>query len=300
MDKLRSLTDVQQASEIKSKFRFIDLFAGIGGLRVGFENIGGKCVFTSEWDRFAAETYRRNFSDDEDHVFAGDIRDFTANARTLDLIPEHDVLLAGFPCQPFSIAGVSKKNALGRPHGFTDTTQGTLFFDLAQIIRHHKPHAFLLENVKNLKSHDGGNTFRTIMHVLENELGYRLESRVLSAKHWVPQARERIFIVGFRDHDVQFSFDDILFPEDAGPTLGSILQTKVAEKYTLSAKLWEYLQNYRKKHEAKGNGFGFGLCGPEDVARTLSARNGQNQVARPLGNGDKRPIFALRLGKSVS
>ena len=259
-------------SETAHRFKFIDLFAGIGGLRVGFENIGGQCVFTSEWDKFAAETYRRNFPRDRGHIFAGDIREYTRSSEDLDRIPAHDVLLAGFPCQPFSIAGVSKKNALGRPHGFTDATQGTLFFDLAQIIQHHRPKAFLLENVKNLKSHDRGNTFSTIMNVLQRDLGYHVSTRVISAKPWVPQARERIFLAGFLDSGSGFSFDDVEVPDQTPPTLGDILLPQVDEKYTLSEKLWDYLQNYKRKHESKGNGFGFGLCGPDDVTRTLSAR----------------------------
>lgn len=272
LEMLRIIGQNKKRQMPDARFRFIDIFAGIGGLRVGFENIGGKCVFTSEWDRFAAETYRKNFREDPEHVFAGDIREFTESKEALARIPEHDVLLAGFPCQPFSIAGVSKKNALGRPHGFTDATQGTLFFDLAQIIQHHRPKAFLLENVKNLKGHDRGNTFSTIMSVLERDLGYRVVTRVLSASPWVPQARERIFIAGFLDHNSGFSFDDMVLPAEPAPRLGSILLDDVDEKYTLTPKLWNYLQNYKKKHQSKGNGFGFGLCGPDDVTRTLSAR----------------------------
>lgn len=272
LEMLGILANAHQKTQPDAKFRFVDLFAGIGGLRIGFENIGGKCVFTSEWDRFASDTYRRNFSEDPEHVFAGDIREYTESKEALDNIPPHDVLLAGFPCQPFSIAGVSKKNALGRPHGFTDVTQGTLFFDVAQIIQHHRPKAFLLENVKNLKSHDKGNTFSTIMRVLEDELGYRVTTKIVSAKPWVPQSRERIFIVGFLDHEVPFSFDDMVVPDDPAPTLKKILLQNVDDKYTLTPKLWDYLQGYKKKHAAKGNGFGFGLCGPNDVARTLSAR----------------------------
>ncbi len=272
LDKLRMIAGEQRRPDRPARFRFIDLFAGIGGLRVGFETIGGKCVFTSEWDKYAVETYRRNFPDDDDHVFAGDIREFTQDEAALSRIPAHDVLLAGFPCQPFSIAGVSKKNALGRPHGFLDATQGTLFFDVAQIIRFHRPRAFLLENVKNLQRHDKGRTFSTIMNVLEEDLGYRVETRVLSARPWVPQGRERIFIVGFRDHGTGFSFDDVAVPGGPAPVLGSILSPDVDAKYTLTPKLWSYLQDYRRKHEARGNGFGFGLFGPGDVARTLSAR----------------------------
>lgn len=248
-------------------FRFIDLFAGIGGLRIGFQGIGGHCVFTSEWDKHAQETYRHNFRDN--HLPYGDVREFSENP---DLVPEHDVLLAGFPCQPFSIAGVSKKNALGRPHGFLCDTQGTLFFDTAQIIAHHRPAAFLLENVKNLESHDQGRTFATIMNVLRNELGYHVQTRVISSEHWVPQRRERVFIVGFRE-PTDFDLKGLELPI-GGPKLGSILQPhdEVDSKYTLTERLWEYLQAYKAKHAAKGNGFGFSLFGPDDVARTLSAR----------------------------
>ena len=290
LEMLRIIGENKKREVPDARFRFIDLFAGIGGLRVGFENIGGKCVFTSEWDRFAAETYRKNFREDPEHIFAGDIKDFTKSPDTLSQIPAHDVLLAGFPCQPFSIAGVSKKNALGRPHGFTDATQGTLFFDLAQIIQHHRPQAFLLENVKNLKSHDRGNTFSTIMNVLQRDLGYRVETRVISASPWVPQARERIFIAGFLDHSVDFSFDDVTFPAGPHPKLGSILLDEVEEKYTLTPKLWRYLRDYKEKHQSKGNGFGFGLCGPDDVTRTLSARyyKDGSEILVSQGRG-KRP-----------
>lgn len=290
LEKLEMLAESHCKPESPARFRFIDLFAGIGGLRVGFENIGGKCVFTSEWDKYASETYRRNFPADAGHVFAGDIREYTKDETALATIPAHDVLLAGFPCQPFSIAGVSKKNALGRPHGFLDATQGTLFFDVARIIQHHQPKAFLLENVKNLQRHDRGRTFETIMNVLVNELGYKVETRILSAKPWVPQGRERIFIVGFRDHGAGFSFDDVVIPDSKAPTLGSILEPTVDPKYTLTPRLWEYLQGYKKKHEAKGNGFGFGLFGPNDVTRTLSARyyKDGSEILVDQGKG-KRP-----------
>ena len=265
LDVLRTELDRRAETDASAHFRFIDLFAGIGGLRIGFESIGGKCVLTSEWDRFAQETYRKNFLDGPDHVLAGDIREVTRSPETLDQIPEHDVLLAGFPCQPFSIAGVSKKNALGRPHGFLCDTQGTLFFDLAQIIRHHRPKAFLLENVKNLERHDGGRTFATIQQVLREELGYEtVTHRVISSEPWVPQRRERVFIVGFRD-DCRFSFDDVVIPDTPHPTLGSVLETEVPEKYTLTPKLWDYLQRYKEKHAAKGNGFGCSVFGPGDV-----------------------------------
>ena len=250
-------------------FTFIDLFAGIGGIRRPFENLGGKCLFTSEWDRFSRETYAANFTNGPEHISVGDIRPYAAQP---DKIPPHDVLLAGFPCQPFSIAGVSKKNSLGRPHGFLCDTQGTLFHDLAKIIKHHKPRAFLLENVKNLERHDGGNTFRTIRNVLENELKYDIDFKVISSAHWVPQKRERIFIVGFKKHNLGFNFDNLKLPEGNGPKLGSILSDKVDPKYTLTPKLWKYLQDYKAKHRKAGNGFGFSLFGKNDVTRTLSAR----------------------------
>ena len=277
-----------QESNRGSAFRFIDLFAGIGGCRLAFERAGGECVFTSEWNKYAELTYRTNFPDDEgsEHVFAGDI----TQVEVAD-IPDHDVLVAGFPCQPFSIAGVSKKNALGRPHGFMDPTQGTLFFDVARIIEKRRPRAFLLENVRNLKSHDGGNTFRIIRQRLEDELGYEFHYNVLDARALVPQGRQRIFMVGF-DKDVYdnssgFDFADldlrghfptmesVLHPDDgSGPEEAPFTDRwgVASEKYTLSPKLWLYLQNYKLKHRSAGNGFGFGLVSRNEVARTLSAR----------------------------
>lgn len=257
----------------KPAFRFVDLFAGIGGFRLGFEAIGGKCVFTSEWDRFSRKTYLRNFPDGDDHVFAGDIKPYGDDPSQ---VPEHDVLLAGFPCQPFSLAGVSKKNSLGRKHGFDDEKQGNLFFYLANIIKHHKPEVFLLENVKNLRSHDKGRTFEVIRRILEEELGYTISFETISSAPFVPQKRERIFIAGFRK-DAGFSFDGFMktLPERSEwPTLDAIMQShnEIDSKYTLTPNLWKYLQAYRKKHEAAGNGFGFTVHGPDDVARTLSAR----------------------------
>lgn len=284
-----------------SDFTFIDLFAGIGGLRLGFEAIGGKCVFTSEWDHFCQATYRANFGADE--PIAGDITEIPATA-----IPPHDALLAGFPCQPFSIAGVSKKNALNQPHGFRCESQGTLFFDVARIIAHHRPPFFLLENVKNLLNHDRGRTFRVIRDTLESDLGYHLHARVINARSWVPQHRERIFLAGFRD-ETTFSFDDMAIPDPAeGPQLSTILhpedgsesaedgytegqRAKVASRYTLSQHLWAYLQAYAEKHRRKGNGFGFGLVGPNDVARTLSARyykDGSEILVRQRGTRPRR------------
>ena len=267
---------------ISRKFSFIDLFAGIGGLRRAFDSLGGECVFTSEWNRFAQKTYMANYQCS--HEIAGDITKINEED-----IPDHDILLAGFPCQPFSIAGVSKKKSLNKPHGFRCNAQGTLFFDVARIIEARRPKAFLLENVKNLVNHDKGRTFRVIRQTLEEELGYYLYWKVLDAKPWVPQHRERIFVAGFRE-PCDFTFEnlrvpgpasypdlsDILHPEDGSEpdelpyTTG--IEAKVNQKYTLSDNLWTYLQAYARKHRAAGNGFGFGLVRKGEVARTLSAR----------------------------
>lgn len=283
----------------KPEFTFIDLFAGIGGLRMGFETIGGRCIYTSEWDLASRKTYQANFPCD--HPVEGDITDISEAD-----IPAHDVLVAGFPCQPFSIAGVSKKNSLGRKHGFACEAQGTLFFDVARIIAHHRPKAFLLENVKNLISHDKGNTFRVIQKTLEEDLGYHIDWRIINAKGFVPQNRQRIFIAGFRE-DTDFDFDQLDIPEPKnGPKMSMILHSqdgseveeppytngskgKVDPKYTLSEKLWTYLQNYAEKHRAKGNGFGFGLVGPNDVARTLSARYYKDGSEILIKQRGKRP-----------
>lgn len=254
----------------KNDFTFIDLFAGIGGLRMGFEDNGGDCTFTCEWDEYAQKTYRANF--DVEHELAGDINDIIGDVR--NHIPETpDVLLAGFPCQPFSIAGVSKKNALGRPHGFACKEQGNLFFHIASILEELRPPAFLLENVKNLERHDKGNTFKVIMNTLENELGYKIYPLVIDAKGFVPQHRERIFIVGF-DGETGFNWKDFRHPGPDAKKLEDILLPagEVESKYTLTNNLWQYLQNYAAKHKAAGNGFGFGLVGKDDTARTLSAR----------------------------
>lgn len=262
-------------------FKFIDLFAGIGGIRMAFEAHGGRCVFTSEWDSWAQKTYLANFPGSS-HALAGDITQVDEHD-----VPDHDVLLAGFPCQPFSIAGVSKKNALGRAHGFADETQGTLFFDVARIVAAKRPAAFLLENVKNLVSHDRGNTFRVIRKTLQEDLGYHIHYKVIDGAHFVPQRRERILIVGFRE-ETDFDWADVVLPENR-PVLSSILhpqdgseqaeghytvgpQAKVDSRYTLTPKLWAYLKAYAAKHKAAGNGFGYGLVDGDGVARTLSAR----------------------------
>lgn len=242
--------------------RFIDLFAGIGGFRWALErDLHGKCVFASEWDKFAQQTYAANFN----HTPDGDITQVVPGD-----IPDHDILTAGFPCQPFSIAGVSKANALGRSHGFEHATQGTLFFNVAQIINEKRPRAFVLENVKNLKSHDKGRTFQVITETL-TQLGYHFDWKIMDARHWVPQHRERVFIVGFRD---ETDFNHFQWPEvsNATPRFRDILEDDVDPKYTLTDGLWNYLQGYAAKHKAAGNGFGFGMTNLDGVSRTLSAR----------------------------
>jgi DNA (cytosine-5)-methyltransferase 1 len=284
-----------------AEFTFIDLFAGIGGIRYGFEQQGGECVFTSEWNNYAVKTYVENFP--TSHLIAGDITQIPESD-----IPDHDLLLAGFPCQPFSIAGVSKKNALGRKHGFLDETQGTLFFDVARIIECKQPKAFLLENVKNLRSHDKGNTFKVICKTLEDELGYIIFPRVIDGKGFVPQHRERIYIVGFRE-DTDFSWEafngknpaaksmgDILHPQDGSEkpekdyTVG--LKAMVNDKYILSNKLWKYLFDYAAKHKEKGNGFGYGMVKKNDIARTLSARyyKDGSEILVSRGRGNPRRL----------
>ncbi len=248
-------------------FTFIDLFAGIGGFRMAMQNNNGRCVFSSEYDKFAQKTYYANYGE----IPFGDI---TQNDTKTFIPQEFDILCGGFPCQPFSIAGVSKKISLGRSHGFDDEKQGNLFFHIADIIERHRPKAFFLENVKNLVSHDKGNTFRVIKETLEN-LDYSFDSRVIDGSYFVPQHRERTFMVGFdkrRYGDaVSFDFNQVGVPGQK-PVVGTILQTDVDEKYTLSDKLWQYLQDYAKKHKEKGNGFGFGTITPDSTTRTLSAR----------------------------
>ena len=247
-----------------SAFTFIDLFAGIGGMRIAYEQAGGHCVYSNEWNKCSQQTYFANFGEQPD----GDITKVDESS-----IPDHDILVGGFPCQPFSIAGVSKKQSLGRATGFEDKTQGTLFFDICRILKAKRPKAFMLENVKNLKSHDKGKTFKIITESLE-ELDYEVFHAVLDGQNYVPQHRERILIVGFDrkryGRDLGFGFN--ITPVEPRPVIKDILETDVDDKYTLTDKLWTYLQNYAAKHRAAGNGFGYGIADPEGVSRTLSAR----------------------------
>ena len=254
----------EEPSQDCNGYTFIDLFAGIGGMRLAFESAGGCCVYSNEWNKYSQQTYYANFGVQPD----GDITKVQAES-----IPDHDILVAGFPCQPFSIAGVSKKNSLGRATGFEDKTQGTLFFDVCRILKAKRPKAFMLENVKNLCSHDKGRTFQIIQESLR-ELNYKVFFQVIDGKGYVPQHRERIVIVGFDKErygeDVGFSFD--LHPLKKQPVVRDILEKEVSEKYTLSDKLWIYLQNYAAKHREAGNGFGYGIAPLDGVTRTISAR----------------------------
>ena len=300
VEELQRLLDFGPTTTVQGDFKFIDLFAGVGGIRVAFESIGGECVFTSEWDDYAQKTYAANFPGG--HAINGDITQIDEND-----IPDHDVLLGGFPCQPFSIAGVSKKNAMGRAHGFADETQGTLFFEVARIIAKKRPKAFLLENVKNLQSHDKGRTFDVIRRTLQDALGYQVFFKVIDGAHFVPQHRERILSVGFRD-PVPFNWDAVELPEKGNRKLGEILHKKsdepfieldgdryydhktkkVLDKYTLTDNLWAYLQNYKKKHQEAGNGFGFGMVTADSVTRTLSARYYKDGSEILLSQGSKK------------
>lgn len=267
----------------KYKFTYIDLFAGIGGMHIAFTQAGGKCIYASEWDKYCQVQYRQNFG----VVPKGDITVIPA-----DEIPDHDILVAGFPCQPFSIAGVSKKKSLGRATGFMDKAQGTLFFDVARIIKEKRPKAFMLENVKNLKSHDKGNTWKVIEGTLR-DLGYEVFSEVLDGKGLVPQHRERIIIVGFDKERYKEAIDfafEIKKPKN-DPPLRSILETGDVDRYTLTDNLWEYLQRYAEKHRARGNGFGYGMPDLDGTTRTLSARyykDGSEILIRQEGKNPRK------------
>lgn len=248
----------------KEQYTFIDLFAGIGGMHIAYSSAGARCVYANEWNKYSQQTYYANFGiqpdDDITKVVAEDI-------------PDHDILVAGFPCQPFSIAGVSKKQSLGRATGFEDKTQGTLFFDVCRILKAKRPKAFMLENVKNLCSHDRGRTFKVIQESLA-ELNYKVFFQILDGKAYVPQHRERIVIVGFdmEHYGENINFEFALEPSEQQPVMRDILETNVSDKYTLSDKLWVYLQNYAAKHKAVGNGFGYGIAPLDGISRTISAR----------------------------
>lgn len=277
-------------------FTFIDLFAGIGGFHLGMSALGGTSVFANEWDRYAAKTY---VSWTGHEINTSDVR--SLNYR--DEIPVHDVLCAGFPCQPFSLAGVSKKNSLGRPHGFQDQHQGNLFFAIRDIAQARRPLVLLLENVKNLRSHDQGKTWARITQIVD-DLGYELRFKLVDASGWVPQRRERIFLVAFlRSQFLESEIDTFEFPAQpkAHHVLAEVLEERPDARYMLSDALWAYLQEYAEKHRLKGNGFGYGLFGPGDTARTLSARyhkdGSEILIKQPRWRNPRRltPLEAARL-----
>ncbi len=279
------------------KFTFVDLFAGIGGFRLGLESVGGRAVFANEWNKFAAKTYSSWFADD--YVSVEDLRKLNLQ---LD-IPVHDLLSAGFPCQPFSIAGVSKKNSLGRPHGFSDLEQGNLFFSICDVIAAHRPKIVLLENVKNLMNHDRGKTWQVILESLRY-LDYEVRHEVINAAGWVPQNRRRVFIVAFnKDFFSDYDVNDFRFPAGGNRkvTLGSILDKEApSRKYMLSNDLWRYLREYSASQKAKGNGFGYKIYGPEDVAGTLSARyykDGSEILIRQEGWRNPRRLTPAEAGR---
>ncbi|MFI3307956.1 MAG: DNA cytosine methyltransferase [Mycoplasmatota bacterium] len=236
-----------------SNFKFIDLFAGIGGIRRPFQKLGGECVFSSEIDKFSIATYEANWGEKP----SGDITKIDAKD-----IPSFDILLAGFPCQAFSMAG--------KRQGFNDT-RGTMFFEVERILEEHKPQCFMLENVKGLLSHDKGNTFKTMIDILENKLKYKIYYEVLNAKDFgVPQNRQRIIIVGFLNHNVKFNFPK---PTGEKTKLGNILEEKVDDKYTISDRLWASHQRRKEEHRAKGNGFGYSIFDENsEYTSTISAR----------------------------
>lgn len=250
-------------------FKFVDLFAGIGGFRIGLQECGGKCVFSSEWDKKAKETYLQNYAE----VPFGDIRFFTNERRSDNFInlniPDHDVLAAGFPCQPFSLAGISARNSLGKKHGFFCKVQGTLFFDIVRIASIKRPKVLFLENVKNLVSHDGGRTFATIKEIIETHLGYSFYFKVIDSCTLVPQRRKRIYMICLRDPDVFFSF-----PNFAGTPLDlqSILEKNPDPRYNLSKRMWEGHKKRTSRNLSRGTGFTAFLADTKKPANTLVAR----------------------------
>lgn len=273
-------------------FTFIDLFAGIGGFRLAFQKAGGRSIFSSEWDEPAQKTYEANYGE----IPVGDIR-----AVDKDAIPAHDVLCAGFPCQPFSLAGVSKKNSMGRATGFEDQTQGTLFFEIKEIISKKRPAAFMLENVKNLFRHDQGRTFEVIRHTLEDILGYVVNWKIVDGSKWVPQHRERLFIVGYNPDLIDIKKEEIVIPAEPLPEehfvrkqLRDIILPHV-EGYTLGPGTWNTLERHKAHHESEGNGFGYGLhrmpIKKDEITRTISARyhkDGAEILIEQPGNRPRR------------
>lgn len=267
--------DVPFPPPIEANFRFIDLFAGIGGFRLALQNLGGKCVFSSEIDKAVKFTYERNYGE---YPF-GDIKDFTgahvSDADLNDLIPNHNVLAAGFPCQPFSLAGVSARLSLGQNHGFLDNTKGTLFFDIARIVSIKRPEVVFLENVKNFSRHDNGNTYRTVYNTM-NELGYELFSKIVNSETLVPQSRQRFYMVGIR-RDI-LNNREFVFPDIDGESLKlkDFLEKDVSDIYTISDKLWNGHINRTKRNIERGTGFTAHLADLNKPSKTLVARYGKD------------------------
>ena len=268
-------------------YRFIDVFAGIGGFRFGFEPKGGLCVWSCEINSHSRKTYCHNHDEKEEDIFP-DVRDATPSD-----VPDHDILIAGFACQPFSIAGVSKYNSMQIPHGFADETRGTLFFHIVRLLATHRPKAFLLENVPHLVNHDRGNTFATVQNLLADELGYHISHRVLDARPYVPQNRRRIFIAGHQEKDHPGMYDVQIADEETAPNLVDIIHpadgsenpehpytvgpnAEPDQRYTLGDGTWNTLLRHRAKHENEGNGFGYSIADLSGPARTLTARYGKD------------------------
>ncbi|NOU35920.1 MAG: DNA (cytosine-5-)-methyltransferase [Kiritimatiellaceae bacterium] len=269
-----------------AKFKFIDLFAGIGGFRIALQSVGGKCVFSSEWNDSAKKTYAKNFGE----VPFGDIRQFTgatvSDAQLDKLIPDHDILAGGFPCQPFSLAGVSSRNSLGLKHGFACKTQGTLFFDIVRIAKVKKPTVLLLENVSNLKRHNGGDTYATIRKTIEEDLGYSFFDAVIDARTVVPQKRRRCFMVCFRDKAVDFKFPS--FSGEPKP-LKSILEPKCLAKYTISDRLWDGHVRRTQRNLDRGTGFTAFEANLDEPANTLVSRYGKDGKECLVPQSGKNP-----------
>lgn len=271
----------------KPKFKFIDLFAGIGGFRISLQDLGGKCVFTSEWDKAAKATYYSNYGE----MPFGDIRQFTdpetITDETIDaLIPNFNVLAAGFPCQPFSLAGVSARQSLGLSHGFACETQGTLFFDIVRIAKVKQPEVLLLENVKNLKSHNGGRTFETIKRTIEEELGYSFSHKIINANTLVPQSRQRCFMVCLKDKHTKFDFPSF---EGEPLALESILEDNPSADYTISERLWAGHQNRTQRNLDRGTGFTAFVADLKKPSNTIVARYGKDGKECLIPQGNESP-----------
>ena len=265
-------------SKHNTKFTFVDICAGIGGMRIAFENLGGKCVFSSEWDKFCQITYQENFNETP----FGDITKIS-----MKNIPKHDILIAGFPCQPFSKSGLAIRAKLNRVNGMDDKEQGQIFFRLTKIIRSKKPKAVFFENVPRLLSINQGKEFQVILHEMK-KLGYSCNYKVINSENVVPQRRERLYMVFIKGKTI-FNFPEM---PNLNTALKSILERRVEEKYTLSDNTWNWLQSHAKKHAKKGNGFGYRMANRKKTTCTLSARYGKDgsEILIPQRNKNPRKL----------